>query len=108
MSRRTKLCILALGITCAAAIADTLTGEARGTVYDVAGRIPILEASRTLSNVDRGWSKNLASDGDGNVAFLQLEPGNYTVKAEKEGYYPAERTNILIRLNQPKVVIPPF
>ena len=34
--------------------------------------------------------------------------GNYTVTADKEGYFSSERTNILIRLNQPKVVVPPF
>ncbi len=62
----------------------------------------------TLVNVDRGWSKQGVTDANGNYVFVQLEPGNYSVTAGKDGYYSSERTDILIRLNQPKVVIPPF
>ena len=88
--------------------ADTLNGEARGTVRDIVSGGPIADATMTLVNVARGWSKQVPTSPDGNYVFIQLEPGNYTVTAEKEGYYSSERTNVLIRLNQPKVVVPPF
>ncbi len=91
-----------------ASLADTLTGEVRGTVLDVEGRIPLTAVTLTLTSSDRGWNKQLESDAGGNYAFLQLEPGAYSVRAEKDGYYPSERTDVLIRLNTPKVVIPPF
>ncbi len=89
-------------------IADTLTGEARGTVVDIVARNPIENTTMTLTNADRGWSRQVSSDLSGNYVFIQLEPGNYSVVAEKEGYYTSERTDVLVRLNQPKVVIPPF
>ncbi len=88
--------------------ADTLNGEARGTVRDIVSGNPIADATMTLVNVARGWTKHVPTRADGNYVFIQLEPGNYTVTAEKEGYYSSERTGVLIRLNQPKVVIPPF
>ena len=89
-------------------VGDTLTGDVRGTVIDIVSRNPIDDTSMTLTNVDRGWSKEVASEPDGSYVFIQLEPGNYTVRAEKDGYYASERTDVLVRLNQPKVVIPPF
>ncbi len=91
-----------------AVTADTLNGEVRGTVRDIVSGSPIADATMTLVNVARGWTKQVPTRGDGNYVFIQLEPGNYTVTAEKEGYYSSERTGVLIRLNQPKVVIPPF
>ena len=101
------LLILLIGIPLLNA-ADTLTGEVRGEVLDIVSRNPIEDTTMTLTNVDRGWSRQLSSDNIGNYVFIQLEPGNYSVVAEKEGYYTSERTNVLVRLNQPKVVIPPF
>ncbi len=89
-------------------LADTLTGEVRGTVLDVEGRVPLAGVTMTLINLDRGWKKQLQTDANGNYVFLQLEPGNYTVIADVSGYYKMQRTDVLIRLNQPKVVIPPF
>src|SRR5215470_13687489 len=88
--------------------ADTLTGEVRGGVFDIESRNTLPDATMTLLNVDRGWRKQAMTEPDGNYVFLQLEPGNYSVTAEKLGYYSSQRTDILIRLNQPKVVIPPF
>ena len=108
-SIQTSLCCLFLLLISVAAFrADTLTGEARGGVFDIESRTPLQDAMMTLVNVDRGWRKQGMTDADGNYVFLQLEPGNYSVTAEKLGYYSSERTDILIRLNQPKVVIPPF
>ncbi|HEV8129739.1 MAG TPA: TonB-dependent receptor [Acidobacteriota bacterium] len=88
--------------------ADTLTGEVRGSVLDVQGKLPLTGVTMTLINIDRGWKKQMQTDAAGNYVFLQLEPGSYTVAAEMSGYFRMERTDVLIRLNQPKVVIPPF
>ena len=108
-----RWCRHLLLLTCALgwqvpARADTLTGEVRGTVLDVDGLVALPGVAVTLTNVDREWTRQTASDSSGNFVFLQLEPGNYTVQVEAAGYYPQKRTGILIRLNQPRVVIPPF
>ena len=102
------LILIGLAVFPAACLADTLTGEVRGGVVDIEGRVPLPEANVTLINVDRGWEKQIDTDVQGNYIFIQLEPGNYTVVVEQSGYYQAERTDVLIRLNRPKVVIPPF
>jgi hypothetical protein len=105
---RLLLSLLLLGFLPAVVHADTLTGEVRGTVLDVEGKVPLTKVTVTLINADRGWKKQVESDAAGGYAFLQLEPGGYSIHAEKDGYYPSERTDVLIRLNTPKVVIPPF
>ena len=102
------LLLISMTASWAVCLGDTLTGEVRGGVVDIEGRVALPEANVTLINVDRGWEKQIASDVNGNYVFIQLEPGNYTVLVDKSGYYKAERTDILIRLNRPKVVIPPF
>ena len=106
--RSVLLFLIGLGVLPAVCLGDTLTGEVRGGVVDIEGRVPLPESNVTLINVDRGWEKEIETDANGNYIFIQLEPGNYTVVVEKEGYYQAERTDVLIRLNRPKVVIPPF
>jgi carboxypeptidase family protein len=88
--------------------ADTLTGEARGNILDVENNLPIFSASVTLTNVERGWKQQQTSNADGNYVFIQLEPGTYSLRAEREGYYPSDKQEIFIRLNTPKVVVPPF
>lgn len=87
---------------------DTLTGEIRGSLLDVESRNPLAGVSMTLTSADRGWKKQLQTEWSGHYLFMQLEPGRYSLLAEKEGFYSTEKTDILVRLNQPKVVIPPI
>ncbi len=101
--RLIALTVLLAGIS----VADTLTGEIRGEVLDTETTLVLPDVGVTLSNADRGWQKPAQTDAAGNYVFLQLEPGNYTLRFEKPGYYPVTKTDILVRLNQPKVVVPP-
>ena len=89
-------------------IADTLTGELRGTVLDVETKLPMPDVNITLTNTARGWKKDMLTIVDGEFVFIQLEPGVYSVTAQKDGFYASQRTDILVRLNQIKVVIPPI
>jgi carboxypeptidase family protein len=88
-------------------LADTLTGEIRGGVLDTETGLALPAVAVGLLNIDRGWQRVAESDQDGNYVYLQLEPGNYTLTFNKEGYYPVTKTDILVRLNQPRVVLPP-
>ncbi len=87
---------------------DTLTGEVRGRVFDIESGTPLTSVRIRLENSNRGWQKETTTDAFGRYTFLQLEPGNYTVTAERDGYYASTKTDILIRLNRLKVVVPPF
>ncbi len=88
--------------------ADTLTGELRGQVIDIGSGAPLNGVRMVLTSVDRGWTRTMVTDAQGRYVFLQLEPGNYSLRAESEGYYSLNRTDILIRLNRLKVLLPPF
>jgi hypothetical protein len=88
--------------------ADTLTGELRGQVIDLDTGTPLVSARLILTSIDRGWTRELVTGAQGEYAFLQLDPGNYTLQAESGGYYSLNRTDILIRLNRLRVLLPPF
>jgi hypothetical protein len=103
-----SLLIMIVGLCLQWSRADTLTGEVRGKVVDVQGRVALPEASVVLTNVDRGWKRPIPTDAAGDYLFIQLEPGNYSLTVEKPDYYRTEKTDILVPLNQPKVVIPPI
>jgi hypothetical protein len=96
--------ILAAGIT----VADTLTGEIHGGVLDTQTKLVLPDVAVTLSNSDKEWQRPGTTDPEGNYVFLQLEPGRYALTLKKSGYYPATQTDIQVRLNQPKVVLPPI
>ncbi len=87
---------------------DTLTGEVRGVVLDIESGAPLEDVRIRLENAVRGQARETRTDSFGRYVFLQLEPGAYTVTAEIEGYYSSTKTDILIRLNRLKVVVPPF
>ena len=104
-ARAASVCLILTLVTPRSASADTLTGELRGRILDVQGQIPLAGASVTLINTDRGWKRNLTTGPQGDYLFLQLEPGNYSLSVAKEGYYKTEKTDVLVPLNQPKVII---
>ncbi|MGI8782090.1 MAG: carboxypeptidase regulatory-like domain-containing protein [Acidobacteriota bacterium] len=109
-----KVCatiLLWIVVACCAASpcrADTLTGEIRGTVIDIEGRVALPGAAVTLTSAARGWTRQQTTGADGSYVFVQLEPGAYSVEVNLSSYYRSERTDILVRLNQPKVVVPAF
>jgi hypothetical protein len=101
------LCLFLAAQTRAAA-SDTLTGDIAGRVVDLKGGFPLQNAVATLVSQDRGWTRVRVVDSEGNFTFIQLEPGVYRVTASKSGYVSRTAADILIQLNQTKVVIPPF
>ena len=56
--------------------ANTLNGEARGRVRDIVSGNPITDATMTLVNVARGWSRLVPTSPDGKYVFILLEPGS--------------------------------
>jgi Carboxypeptidase regulatory-like domain/TonB dependent receptor-like, beta-barrel len=86
---------------------QALTGEIKGGVADTETKLALPAVAVRLLSVDRGWQKPAETDAEGNYVFIQLEPGNYTLAFEKEGYYSNTKTDILVRLNQTRIVLPP-
>lgn len=55
----------------------------RGTVYDAETGNPLSNASVTLMPSNR----TMQTGEDGTFTFEQLDPGQYTISVQKEGYY---------------------
>jgi hypothetical protein len=65
--------------------ADNLYASIRGTVTDATGAV-IGGAKLTATNEATGITYNATSGDDGLFAFLQLPIGDYSVRAEKQGF----------------------
>jgi hypothetical protein len=105
--RKAILTIVLVAVSAFVILGDTLTGEIRGRVLDTETKLVLQAVAVNLQSVDRGWTRPAATDAEGNYVFIQLEPGNYTLSFTNAGYYPFTQTGIFVRLNQPKLVIPP-
>ena len=112
-SSRVELLALALVLAAAALLgairiapvmAQTTTGNLKGTVEDQSGAV-ILNASITAKNQDTGVSTApYRSNKDGVFAVPNLSPGRYTVTIESQNFKRAVYTDVEIRLGQDTVL----
>src|SRR5215467_11095230 len=72
----------------------------RGTITDAQGAV-IPGTVVTLSDMEKGTSRQVVTDAVGDYAFLQLQPGTYALKIEKPGFSTATRNNIKLLVNTP-------
>ena len=76
------------------------TTSLRGTITDAQGAV-IPGAVVTLTDRDKGASRQIVTDAVGSYAFLQLSPGTYTLKVENPGFSTATRDNLKLLVNTP-------
>src|SRR5579872_2569300 len=76
------------------------TTSLRGIITDSQGGV-IPGAIVTLSDPDKGLSRQIVSNGVGEYAFLQMSPGTYTLKVENPGFSTATRDNLKLLVNTP-------
>jgi hypothetical protein len=84
---RLALCCLfaiAFGL-CASAQTQITTSVIQGTVTDEQGAV-VPGASVEIKNVDTNLTRTLVTDDGGRFVFLQIPPGNYTLKVSKQGF----------------------
>jgi Carboxypeptidase regulatory-like domain len=97
--------LLALGLVCGMVVwtppahADNLYASIRGTVVDPSGAV-VPDAKLTATNIATGLSYSTTSSKDGLFAFLQLPIGDYSVKAEKQGFKTYTEGHIHLDLDQ--------
>ncbi|HLX43787.1 MAG TPA: TonB-dependent receptor, partial [Bryobacteraceae bacterium] len=89
------LCLLAvLGTT--PIVAQIITGSIGGNVTDATGAA-IANAKVTITSPNLiGGARTINSDASGAYRFLELPPGTYTVRFEKEGFKAFSEQNIVI------------
>lgn len=73
--------------------AQTPTGDISGVVSDAAGSV-VPAVKVTLTNPATNAVREVQTNDSGLYAFPALQPGIYTLKAEKQGFRAIERKNI--------------
>src|ERR1043166_3283206 len=101
LSRRAVLAILVVAIMFGAshrASAQVLYGSLVGNVTDPKGAV-IPSAAITVTNQGTGIAKTATTDPTGAYQFIDLQPGNYTLKVSVSGFKTHERRDIPVTLN---------
>jgi Carboxypeptidase regulatory-like domain len=81
----------------AALLSQTTTGRILGEIHDQTGAA-VAGASVTVSDVQRGASRTVATDSSGNYVVATLPPGVYRVHAEAKGFKTVERPNVQVEV----------
>jgi hypothetical protein len=76
--------------------AQIVTGSIGGTVTDATGAILPGVKVTTSSPALIGGARTVVSDSNGNYKFLELPPGTYEVRFEKQGFQSLVQQNIVI------------
>jgi len=74
-------------------------GEIAGEVRDTSGAA-IADVAVIATNVETNVARNTTTNGQGAYDFPGLNPGNYSVKAEKQGFKSVVNTNIALQVQQ--------
>jgi hypothetical protein len=78
-------------------LAQTPTGRILGTIIDQTGAA-LTGATVTITDVQRGTTRNLTTDQAGEYAAPDLTPGVYKVRAEAVGFKSVERMDIQLEV----------
>lgn len=90
---------LTLLISASPAAAQVSTAAITGTVQDSSGAV-IPGATLVLHNIATNVDRTAATNEAGNYAFLDVQPGTYTLKASKEGFKSVLQSDITLVVNQ--------
>ena len=100
---RCKAAILAVIVAVLAsgslASAQTITGSISGAVMDQTGGM-IPGATVTLTSEKTGQSRGSTSDSEGRFNFAALQPGNYALKVERQGFQTLEQRGVILSANE--------
>ncbi len=87
----------------AASLFSQATTSLSGRVTDPTGAT-VPDAVVTITLDSQGLTRKAVGDTSGFYQFLQLPPGNYTVKVEKTGFATLLQKNVLLQVNLPATV----
>ncbi len=79
--------------------AQAVTGTILGTVKDPSGAV-VANATVTITNVNTGLVRTVATDNTGGYLAGLLPPGTYTVSAELTGFKRVTATNVELDVDQ--------
>ena len=103
IQRRTRIGTFLLCAVLSAAIApasgQTTSGALHGVIADSAGA-PMAEVSIEIREQDTGAVRKSATNAEGFYAARELQPGQYTVSAFRQGFAAATSSRIELSVNQ--------
>ena len=91
--------LLAAFLICIPLFSQANQGTIQGGVFDQTGGA-IAGAMVTVTDVARGVSRALTTDGAGQYVASSLNPGTYTVRAEAKGFRTVEHSGVLVQVGQ--------
>jgi len=104
--------VFVIGVSPAFSQASSSTAELRGQVTDSAGAT-VPNATVTVTDVNKGTSRAVTTDAEGNYVFLNLPPSSYDLKVETAvGFAPSsmhieltvgQQANITVQLGAGKI-----
>ena len=83
--------------------AQQITGTIRGTVTDETGGV-LPGVSVTAQNTGTGATREVITDDEGRYRLLQLNPGDYEVRAELAGFQTAVVEELSLSMTQEAVI----
>ena len=105
--RRLPVCLLLLftlhGPLLTNAYAQSATATLSGVVIDQTGAI-IPGVKIAVISIAQGFQRNATTSDEGIFIVPQLPPGSYTVKAEHDGFTPAEVRDVILNVNDQKTI----
>jgi outer membrane receptor protein involved in Fe transport len=75
------------------------TAELHGTVHDASGAV-IPNASITIANASRGFSRSTTSNGEGSYQLLLLPPGTYVLTVTAPGFAKLTESNVVLTVGE--------
>jgi hypothetical protein len=98
-----KLLIATLAIALTALLpAQISTGSIQGTIRDSSGAI-IPDARLLLHNIATGVDLRTNSNGSGEYALVNIQPGRYRLRVSKEGFQTSEQNDFTLAVSQSAV-----
>jgi hypothetical protein len=91
--------LIALTILATAVRAQNAAAQLTGRITDPSGAV-IPSAAITVRNTDTGGGHNSTSNDAGYYAVPSLDPGNYEVLVQHQGFKPVHRAGIQLHVNQ--------
>ena len=78
--------------------AQSASATLGGTVTDQAGAV-VPNVNVAVINIEQGFQRSTKTDDEGSFVVPLLPPGNYVVKAEREGFTTSELPNVILNVN---------
>jgi len=88
-----------MGLTCSSGLAQTISGELVGTVYDASGAT-VPGATVTATNIGTGLSATTESSGSGQYRISNLPVGTYNLIFTAKGFGETKLANVTVDLNK--------